>query len=190
MAKTTRIKQLPDTPEVQDISEPERIVAPLSPAAQGKPEIMAFLDMIALSEGTPESPLTVNNGYDVIVTGVNGPQVFTDYSKHPGILVLVRNNPPLYSTAAGRYQLLYRYWVAYCQILSIHDFTPISQDFIAVRQMSERGALALIDAGNIEGAITACSNIWASLPGNTYGQHQNTMNDLMQSYQSSLSKYI
>jgi len=38
----------------------------------------AFLDVVATSEGTCTSPATKNNGYDVIVTGVDGkPEVFT-----------------------------------------------------------------------------------------------------------------
>ena len=28
----------------------------------------------------------------------------------------------------------------------------------------------MIESGDIQGAITACSNIWASLPGNDYDQ--------------------
>ena len=47
------------------------------------PSVKAFLDLIAWSEGTSTSPVTQNQGYDVIVTGVDGPAVFTDYSDHP-----------------------------------------------------------------------------------------------------------
>ncbi len=36
-----------------------------------------FLDLIAWSEGTNTSPLTKNDGYDVIVSGVTGPEGFT-----------------------------------------------------------------------------------------------------------------
>ena len=46
--------------------------------------IAAFLDMLAVSEGTANHPLTKNRGYDVIVTGLDGkPEIFTDYSDHP-----------------------------------------------------------------------------------------------------------
>ncbi|RYM51244.1 lysozyme, partial [Serratia proteamaculans] len=46
--------------------------------------LRAFLDMLAWSEGTLTSPATKNNGYDVIVTGIDKkPEVFTDYSDHP-----------------------------------------------------------------------------------------------------------
>ncbi len=33
--------------------------------------IAAFLDMLAVSEGTANHPLTKNRGYDVIVTGLD-----------------------------------------------------------------------------------------------------------------------
>lgn len=36
--------------------------------------IAAFLDMLAVSEGTANHPLTKNRGYDVIVTGLDGKQ--------------------------------------------------------------------------------------------------------------------
>lgn len=46
--------------------------------------IAAFLDMLVVSEGTANHPLTKNRGYDVIVTGLDGkPEIFTDYSDHP-----------------------------------------------------------------------------------------------------------
>ncbi|MCV5349584.1 lysozyme, partial [Escherichia coli] len=34
--------------------------------------IAAFLDMLAVSEGTANHPLKKNRGYDVIVTGLDG----------------------------------------------------------------------------------------------------------------------
>ena len=36
----------------------------------------------------------------------------------------------------------------------------------------ERGALPMIDRGDIRQAIDRCSNIWASLPGAGYGQFE------------------
>lgn len=48
------------------------------------PNVAAFLDTLAFSEGTATHPLTRNNGYDVIVTGIDGkPEIFTDYRDHP-----------------------------------------------------------------------------------------------------------
>lgn len=48
------------------------------------PNVAAFLDMLAFSEETATHPLTRNQGYDVVVTGIDGkPEIFTDYSDHP-----------------------------------------------------------------------------------------------------------
>ena len=47
-----------------------------------------------------------------------------------------------------------------------------SQDAVALQQIKERGALPMIDRGDIRQAIDRCSNIWASLPGAGYGRIQ------------------
>ena len=152
------------------------------------PKQKAFLDLIAWSEGTSRSPLTKNNGYDVVVTGVTGEEIFTDYADHPFAAgrpakVVTLGPPILTSTAAGRYQVLIRWWRPYKEILRLKDFSPASQDAVALRQISERGALPLIAAGNLPGAIAACSNVWASLPGNDYGQAGgHTMDALLAQY--------
>ena len=39
---------------------------------------------------------------------------------------------------------------------------------MALQQIKERGALPMIDRGDIRQAIDRCSNIWASLPGAGY----------------------
>lgn len=151
------------------------------------PDLAAFLSLIAWSEGTSISPITKNNGYDIIVTGVYGPSRFTDYSDHPfahGGDVLVRMRPPLYSTAAGRYQLLSRYWNVYKVQLDLPDYSPPSQDAVALQQMKERGVTII---GNPAAAITMCSNIWASFPGNTYGQSPHTLDTLVEKYQEFLT---
>lgn len=147
------------------------------------PTLSKFLGLVAFSEGTSANVLTVNRGYDVIVTGADGPEVFSDYSDHP-----FANRKPkliregLYSTASGRYQLLYRWWTSYKTMLHLTDFSPSSQDAVAIQQIKERGALDLILVGNIQGAIQACSNIWASFPGNAYGQGGRTMGTLLDHY--------
>lgn len=148
----------------------------------GGPNVCAFLDTIAVSEGTQNDPVTQDDGYDVLVTGIDGPARFASYATHPNVLVQV-NHDGLCSTAAGRYQLLYKYWVYYQAYLHLPDFSPVSQDLIAIQQIRERRALPMLAAGNIAGAIAACSNIWASLPGNTYGQRQNKLQALVEAYQ-------
>ena len=49
--------------------------------------------------------------------------------------------------------------------LGLKDFSEKSQDAVALQQIGERGALPMIDRGDIRRAIDRCSNIWASLPG-------------------------
>ena len=143
------------------------------------PQRKAFLDMLAWSEGTdkPGQP-TRNRGYDVIVGGT----LFNNYADHPRKLI---DLPKLRikSTAAGRYQLLARYWDAYRKQLGLKDFSPASQDAVALQQIKERRALELIDSGNIRQAIDRCSNIWASLPGAGYGQYEHKVEDLLKKFQ-------
>ena len=45
--------------------------------------------------------------------------------------------------------------------LGLKDFSPKSQDAVALQQIKERGALPMIDRGDIRQAIDRCSNIWA-----------------------------
>ena len=51
-------------------------------------KLKAFFDLIAFSEGTSTSPYTKNDGYDIIVDGLNSPHIFEDYRGHPNILAL------------------------------------------------------------------------------------------------------
>jgi muramidase (phage lysozyme) len=134
----------------------------------------AFLDMIAHSEGTTR--YGVNNGYDVVVGG----GLFDSYADHPRRLIEVR--PGLKSTAAGRYQLLARYFDAYKRQLHLDDFSPDAQDAIAEQQIVECRATPDIDAGRFGVAVAKCAHIWASLPGAGYNQHENKLADLQAEY--------
>ena len=113
-----------------------------------------------------------NHGYDVIVGG----ELLLNFSDHPRKLVTL--NPKLKSTGAGRYQLLSRWWDAY-RSNGLKDFSPKSQDAVALQQIKERGALPMIDRGDIRQAIDRCSNIWASLPGAGYGQFEHKADSLI-----------
>ena len=86
--------------------------------------------------------------------------------------------PKLKSTGAGRYQLLSRWWML-TALSSLKDFSPKSQDAVALQQIKERGALPMIDRGDIRQAIDRCSNIWASLPGAGYGQFEHKADSLI-----------
>ena len=68
---------------------------------------------------------------------------------------------------------------AYRKQLGLKDFSPKSQDAVALQQIKERGALPMIDRGDIRQAIDRCSNIWASLPGAGYGQFEHKADSLI-----------
>ncbi|TBW02716.1 lysozyme [Azotobacter chroococcum] len=153
-------------------------MARLSAAVAGGANACAFLDMIAWSEGTDNGRQpTRNHGYDVLVGG----ELFDGYADHPRRLVRLPRLR-ISSTAAGRYQLLSRYWDHYRRQLRLDDFGPISQDRVALQQIREQRALGDIQAGRIEAAIAKCRNIWASLPGAGYGQHEHAADDLIAQY--------
>lgn len=135
----------------------------------------AFLDMIAISEGTSTIKAS-ENGYNVIVGG----KLFQGYTDHPR--KLVKLNEKLSSTAAGRYQLLSRYYDAYKKSLRLPDFSPASQDAIALQQIKECRALDDVRAGRFVEAVDKCKRIWASLPGAGYGQHENKIEKLQIAY--------
>jgi muramidase (phage lysozyme) len=124
----------------------------------------AFLDMIAFSEIGPELLAKSDNGYNCMVGGT----LFDGYADHPREPVFL---PKLgiYSTAAGRYQLLARYFDDYRALLSLPDFSPECQDQIALRQITECDALETIDLGQLGVAVGLCAHIWASLPRAGYG---------------------
>lgn len=148
--------------------------------------LSAFLDMLAVSEGTSSSPATKNNGYDVIVTGIDRvPEVFADYSDHPfakGRKSKVINGKGLTSNASGRYQFMLKDWAHYRALLKLPDFGPASQDRWAVQLIRERGALPLIEAGRFDDAVARVRNLWASLPGAGYGQPEHNLGKLRAAY--------
>jgi len=141
---------------------------------------LAFLDMIAVSEiGAPLLAVS-DDGYNVLVGSTAAkPLLFKSYADHPNIL-----NSALRSTAAGRYQILNRWWRLYKAQMYLRDFSPISQDRYALQQLKEHGALPLIDAGRFDEAVAKVANVWASLPGAGYGQHENQLEHLRDAYLS------
>jgi len=162
-------------------------MARISANAAGSQNRVAFLQMIANSEVGPALLAKTDDGYNVLVGATPGnPLTFPSYSDHPNVY-----NAAMNSTAAGRYQLLHRWWAdrvvngkvmrGYKTMLNLPDFSPLSQDKVALQQIRECNALPYIDAGEFEHAVAACAHIWASLTGSTYGQHTNSL-ALLQGY--------
>lgn len=153
-------------------------MARISASEAGGSNVLAFLDMIAWSEIGPAMLAKSDDGYNVLVGSTpDHMTLFHTYNDHPNIYV-----ESVDSTAAGRYQILRRYWKHYKAQLHLTDFGPENQDRYAIQQLRERTALPLILAGDIAGAIARARNIWASLPGAGYGQHEHKLDNLIAAY--------
>lgn len=140
--------------------------------------VRAFLDLLAWSEIGPGLLEHSDDGYDVLVgSTARAPLLFDSYATHPNVY-----NRRCNSTAAGRYQILARYWPHYRDLLKLSDFGPVNQDLYAIQQLRERKALPLIESGHITAAVALVSNIWASLPGAGYGQHEHELKNLLAAY--------
>ena len=113
----------------------------------------AFLDIVGVVGGNyawRQKPEIMVG--DVIVGG----ELFTDYSDHPRKLVTL--NPKLKSTGRtlpASFPLVGCHRIA----LGLKDFSPKSQDAVALQQIKERGALPMIDRGDIRQAPTVAANI-------------------------------
>jgi muramidase (phage lysozyme) len=112
-------------------------------AAEGylrDPKVRAFLDTIAWAEG---------GDYDILFGG----RRFTNYARFP--------TP---RGAAGRYQFLPSTYNEVSPKLGLSDFSPHTQDLLAVQNLVDRGIINQVVAGNLDGALAGASRIWASLP--------------------------
>jgi muramidase (phage lysozyme) len=125
--------------------------------------IQAFLNLIGKSEGAE---------YDIMFGGKR----FTDFTKHPNICVPFRQTC---STAAGKYQINKPTYNDIAPKIGVTDFTPHSQDNIAVELIKRANAYNDVLNGNIESAINKCSGRWASFPKNNYNQPKHSMATLL-----------
>lgn len=144
----------------------------------------AFLDMLGWSEGTTRVAGS-DDGYNVLVGG----KLFHSYDDHPRESVYLKNLN-IFSTAAGRYQLLARYYNHYRDQLGLKDFSPESQDAIAIQQIKECGAYGWAERGDLDYAIPKVRNIWASLPDAGYKQHENTHEQLVAAFLSAGGRLV
>lgn len=118
---------------------------------------------------------------------------FYDYSTHPNIHVPFYNPvrsgeqgvPNDYSTAAGAYQINHPTWLLWSAVPGApSDFSPASQDYLAVVGLQLKGALPDIIAGNFASAVDKVSATWASMPGSTAHQNPATLAAVMNVYTS------
>jgi muramidase (phage lysozyme) len=122
--------------------------------------VRKFLDFLGAAEGA---------GYNTIVGGGS----FSSYDKHPGTVGLVTKDGP--STAAGRYQITKTTYDDVAPKLGITDFSPASQDRIAIYLLNRNRSLEDVQAGNFEAAIAKNGGTWASLPSSPYNQPKRSM---------------
>jgi|GEM_PF-1007526 lysozyme len=178
---------VPTEDQTQTASTMDTIIATATGAnwgsvtdAASNPNVRAFLDMIAFSEGT-SGP----DGYRYMFGYPQNPErLITSYADHPRQYFSFTNsrNQTLKTSAAGRYQFLASTWDALKSKLGLQDFSPASQDLGAIELIRERGALNDVKNGRIASAITKCAPTWASLPGAGYAQPERKQSDLIAAY--------
>lgn len=163
------------------------------------PRVRAMLDVLGYAEGTGNNygrvvfgtvlgPSNRNAPYDRSFVGQRN-VVVTDFSRHPNLAVRWANGQPP-SSAAGRYQFLYRTW----QGLNQPDFSPHSQDIGAIMLMQRRGMIEPLLRGDFTEAIHRGAPEWASLPvpgGGSYygGQGAKTLSSLRNVFTTSFERY-
>ncbi len=179
--KALRENQPAQQPTTQQPTATNTPSTPANPAPQSAgdktflekqtPEVRAYLDLVALKEvnkslnadGSPTGYLERN--------GVKGSMGFMPQSAIADNGTLPRDE---LRYNVGRYQMKQvdvddmraRY------DKKIDDFSPESQDRIAVAKMKYRGVMEPLENGDIRSAIKKGGQEWASLPGSPYGQVQ------------------
>ncbi|MGX0890939.1 muramidase (phage lysozyme) [Pseudomonas sp. ADAK2 TE3594] len=117
--------------------------------------VKAFLVAIAESEG---GSYHAKYGYGWAPGFQSGKWTFTDESTHPGAGYGGK------TTASGMYQITIATWREYAGKMGLTDFTPNTQDLIAVDILRTLGVIDKIKAGDIPGAMPKAATRWAALP--------------------------
>jgi muramidase (phage lysozyme) len=176
--RTTTPKESSEAKIVRITQEKETRLAE-NEALLANPNVSAFLKAIAEAEG---------GGYDFKYGAVKGkrndPWRFSDFSTHPGPGFGGR------TTAAGMYQITVDTWRQHGGKMGLADFSPKTQDLMAVEILRSIGVIDEIKAGDVAGAIGPAAAKWAALPmgpglGNRYpAQPFTNYEAFYQSYQS------
>lgn len=139
------------------------------------PEIRAFLDTIAVAEGTY---MARAKGYSMMYP--KG-KVFEGFDQHPAVVSCAMSyNKQICSSAAGRYMFLEKIWNTIAQRLELYDFSPLNQDIAAIYLLREKKAIDDIKQGDLRAALEKTKNVWASLPGSPHKQPVKKYEDLKQ----------
>lgn len=168
--------------EWEEVKEQPSLNQALSVTSElNNPKVRAFLDTIAVAEGTA--------GPEGYYTQFTGPQ-FSSFEDHPRqIQCGVGATQRLCSDAAGRYQLLSPTWDRLAKKIGVRDFRPTNQDRVAVELIRERGALEDMEAGRFETAVGKLVRVWPSLKRLGGGSLEKSMPQLRSIYQQNLFRY-
>jgi muramidase (phage lysozyme) len=160
-------------------TSPADVIIPPLMMTGGDPYIRALMRTISASESNEPNPYAVLYG---------GKQVH-DLSHHPQLCVTIVNGPNKgrCTTAAGRYQILYKTWVEKAEryhpkpspflFWTVYSFEPEYQDSIVHAWLSDRQAwgtdiTSLLRQGKIDQVLRLLSGTWTSLG---YGKEDNSM---------------
>lgn len=139
--------------------------------------VKAFLKLIRYAEHGRE-----DEGVYFLLYG--GKETFTNIRRHPNKRIKAWG---MTSTAAGAYQILYKTWNGAKADGIVFDFSPSSQDKLAVWKLKTRGALGFVEAGDVENAVAKLRNEWTSLPGAS--QSHMKMNEARQLFEKYVKEY-
>lgn len=146
------------------------------------PRLSAFLATIRWAETGTSEP----ESYRKLV--FNG--TFNNFYTHP----LKKQCAPINgknvcSTAAGAYQMLDKSWYDIQPKLNLKDFSPASQDKMAIEYIRRNNALSDVEAGKFDTAVCKVGRVWASFPCNNYNQNAKSIDKLRIYYQQQLQKF-
>lgn len=143
--------------------------------SQADTNVHAFLTTIKVCEGVPLGP----EGYQILFGWPKAGRTFTSSADHPRKkFQFTQTDGKLnWSTAAGAYQIIAPTFDRVQKKLGkaiIPDFSPSSQDRIAMELIAEDGAMGDVKDGRLAAAIEKCGGTWASMPSSRYPQPKRT----------------
>jgi muramidase (phage lysozyme) len=132
--------------------------------------------------------------YFILQNKLNGKKYFSDTSTHP-----YANELDKAGSFSGAYQIRHGTWNEQVQKFGLpSDFSPLTQDRMAVSLIEVRGALGDVRKGNIEEAVNALGREWSSLPSGkdvrtekrNGASYKLSITDLIERYNSFLAEII
>jgi muramidase (phage lysozyme) len=135
------------------------------------PNVRRYLDMISAAEATQTHGYRTAFGGGKIAKLDDHPRVLHAFTQTDG-----KKNK---TGAAGRYQITLSTWDDVSSKLGLKDFSPRSQDLVAIELLRRAGALDAVANADWQTAIARSGGAWASLPSSTYPQKRRSMEFVM-----------